>query len=294
MTATTTGKIKIPTDVIAAQVTKVKDSSAIAALCPAKPKLFADESNLVFNPTAEAEVVEEGAEKGSYESDVKPVAAVRFKVTTTTRVTDELVYADDDNKLANVSNILDDQFAAAGRALDYVALHAINPKTGKPLAAYTALTAAEGVNTVVAGDDDVANIDALVDALEDYEINGIALGRPFASRLRKLRVPATGMRLYPEIPLNLNAGTLDGIKAAVSGTVNGRRAATPTKVDAIMGNFALMNWGLVRNMNSEIIKYGDPDGAGDLKRMGQVAYRTEAVFCYACLDPKAFAVLKSA
>lgn len=287
-----TGKIVLPTDVVSAQVTKMRDRSVISALSPVKPKLFANEKNLIFNPSAEAEIVEEGAAKGSYEIDVKPVEGVRFKVVTTTRVTDELTYADEDDQLEIVSNILDDQFAAAGRALDYLAFHAINPKTGLTLSKYTALTS--NAKSVIATEDDVANIDLLADALEDYDINGIALGKPFAGRLRKLRVPATGTRLYPEIPLNLQAGSLDGINAAVSGTVNGRLAKTATKVDAVMGNFALLNWGLVRNITSEIIKYGDPDGAGDLKRYGQVAYRTEAVFAYACLDPNAFAVLKSA
>lgn len=102
------------------------------------------------------------------------------------------------------------------------------------------------------------------------------------------------MRYYPEIPLNLQVGTLDGIKAATSATVNGAKAKTPTNVLAIMGDFSLIKWGMVRDITSEIIPYGDPDQTGvDLKAHNQIAYRTEAMFSYAVVEPKAFAVLKT-
>ena len=135
----------------------------------------------------------------------------------------------------------------------------------------------------------------MLDQIIDYEVNGIALSRGFSADLRKVRVPSTGMRLYPEIPLNLNVGNFDGIPAATSGTVNGKLATAPTKVLAIMGDFSLIKWGMVRDMWSEIIEFGDPDGTGyDLKAYNQIAYRTEAVYAYAILDSAGFAVLKSA
>ena len=148
---------------------------------------------------------------------------------------------------------------------------------------------------VIATEDEIGNVDALADALNDsYDINGVALSKTWASRLRKLRVPSTGMRFYPEIPLNLQAGSLDGITAATSGTVNGRLAKTPTKVLAFMGDFSLIKWGMVRDLTSEIIAYGDPDQTGvDLKAHNQIAYRTEAMYAFAIIDPKAFAVLKA-
>ena len=39
---------------------------------------------------------------------------------------------------------------------------------------------------------------------------------------------------------------------------------------------------------------GDPDHKGDLKGLGQIAYRVEVVYGWAVLDPKGFAVLKAA
>lgn len=179
------------------------------------------------------------------------------------------------------------------RVYNALVYHAINPKTGTALSGYTALTA--DAVAVTATSDPSKDIDRLTDAVIDYDINGFAASRSFASELRKLRVPSTGLRLYPEIPLSLNVGSIDGIPAAASGTVDGRLAKTATGVKAILGDFGSIKWGMVRDMTSEIIEYGDPDNTGqDLKGANQVAYRTEAVLAYAVIDPKALAVLKNA
>ena len=292
--ALTTAKITLPTDVAVGIVNKASDTSTIAALSPSTPMLFRDQDYMVFNPTAEAEVVEEGAQKGAYEVSTSPVTAKRVKLQTTTRVTSELEWADEDNRTQIIEAIVADQAAAFARALDYVIYHAINPKSGEALGdGYTALS---GAATQVASTGDVVeDIDALVDAIAaTYDINGIALSKAFAASLRKVRVPSTGMRLYPEIPMNLQPGTVEGVKAATSGTVSGALAKTATKVLAFAGDFSVIKWGLVRDMTAQVIPYGDPDGAGDLQRTNQIAYRTEGVYGFAVLDPKAIACLKAA
>ena len=287
-----TSKIKLPAEVTQAIINKVGNTSTIAALSPSTPQLFLNEDYMVFNGAAEAEVVAEGQKKSSYEQTASYNTGKKFKVQCTTRVTEELKWADEDNRLEIISSIQEDQTKAIARALDYVIYHAINPKSGTELTGYDALTA--NAVTVTDSGDDIANVDALADAVNEYEINGVALSRTWASRLRKLRVPATGMRFYPEIPINLAAGTLDGIPAATSTTVDGAKATTPTKVLGIMGDYSLIKWGMIRDIWAEVIQYGDPDQTGvDLKAHNQIAYRTEAMFSYAVLDPKAFAVLKA-
>lgn len=287
-----TSKIKLPAEVTQAIINKVGNTSTIAALSPSTPQLFLNEDYMVFNGAAEAEVVAEGQKKNSYEQTASYITGKKFKVQCTTRVTEELKWADEDNRFEIISSIQEDQTKAIARALDYVIYHAINPKSGTKLEGYTALTA--NAVTVTDSEDDIANVDALADAVNEYEINGVALSRTWASRLRKLRVPATGMRFYPEIPINLAAGTLDGIPAATSTTVNGAKATEETKVLGIMGDYSLIKWGMIRDIWAEVIQYGDPDQTGvDLKAHNQIAYRTEAMFSYAVLDPKAFAVLKA-
>ena len=289
-----TTKIKLPVSVATEITKKAKDTSTIAALSPAEPQLFLDKDYMVFNGSSEAEVVAEGTQKSSYDETLTTVVGKRFKVQTTTRVTSELKWADEDNQLEIIQNIQADQAKALGRVLDYVIYHAFNPKPKTTLDGFTALSTS--AVQVTASDDDVEDIDALAEAVSDeYDINGIAMSKTWAARLRKLRVPATGMRLYPEIPISLQVGNLDGIPAATSGTVNGRLITPNTKVLAFLGDFSLIKWGMVRDIWSEIIAYGDPDQTGkDLKAYNQIAYRTEAVYSYAILDPKGIAVLKEA
>ena len=291
-----TSNIVLPREVPVETVNKVKEISTIARLSPSTPQLFTDKTSLVFNPSSEAEVVAEGAKKGAYEQSLTPVEGTRVKLVTTTRVSNELVWADQDAKTEIVQRIVEDQAEALARAIDYVIYHAINPKTGEVLSGYKSLV--EQSNIVTSQTEtgsEYKDIDSMSDALIDYNINGIALSREFASTLRKIRVQNTGQRLYPEIPLSLETGSLDGIPASTSNTVSGSLAKTATNVRAIMGDFSTIKWGMIRDMQSEIIEYGDPDNTGsDLKNSNQVAYRTESMFAYALLDPKAFATLKKA
>ena len=287
-----TSKVLLPKEVATAITKRAKDTSTIAALSPSEPQLFLDKDYMVFTGNSEAEVVAEGAQKSSYEETLTPVVGKRFKVQTTTRLSNELQWADEDAKLEIISKIQADQAAAMGRVLDYVIYHAFDPKKKAALAGFDALSAS--AMQVAATDDRVADLDSLAEAVNDaYDINGIALTKTMANELRKIRVPATGQRFYPEIPINLQVGTLDGINAATSGTVNGRLIEPDTGILAFLGDFSLIRWGMVRDIWSEIIEYGDPDNTGkDLKGVNQIAYRTEAMYSYAILDPKGIAVLK--
>ena len=284
-----TSKVLLPKEVATVITKRAKDTSTIAALSPSEPQLFLDKDYMVFTGNSEAEVVAEGAQKSSYEETLTPVVGKRFKVQTTTRLSNELQWADDDAKLEIISKIQADQAAAMGRVLDYVVYHAFDPKKKTTLEGFNAL--AKSAVSVPATDDRVADIDSLAEAVSDeYDINGIALSKTMANELRKIRVPSTGQRFYPEIPINLQVGNLDGIPAATSGTVNGRLVTPAT---GILAYFRLIKWGMVRDIWSEIIEYGDPDNTGkDLKGVNQIAYRTEAMYSYAILDPKGIAVLK--
>lgn len=267
--------------------------STIAALSPATPQLFQNTENMLFRAQAEAEVVGELAEKSSMEYSIPAVPGKIVKVQTTTRVSNELEWADTDARLQIVSNIQADQGKAVSRALDYVVYHAVNPLTGAVMPSYTALSStAEQV--AQAANDPSTDLDNLLSKLiEDWTVSGLALSPAFADALRRIRIANTGARLY-DIPLNLQPGSVEGITAVTSNTVNGKRLAVPTNVLAFMGDFSMIKWGMVRNMYADIITMGDPDGGGDLKRTNEIAYRTEAVFSYAVLDPTAFAVLKAA
>ena len=55
--------------------------------------------------------------------------------------------------------------------------------------------------------------------------------------------------------------------------------AKDTKVRAILGDFQNgIRWGVQRELPIELIRFGDPDGQGDLKRRNQIALRLEIVY----------------
>ncbi|WP_298578957.1 phage major capsid protein [uncultured Olegusella sp.] len=288
-----TTKITLPKEVAQGIISKSRDTSVIQTLSPSTPMMFKDMSHILFTKEPEAEFVGEGKEKGNANAEFKPVPGTIHKAQVTVRLTDEVKWADEDSQLGIIDALIDASAAAVGRALDYGILHAINPATGSVVDGMTALVA--GANVVNATTDASADLDTLVEKVnENFEVSGIALSKAFANSLRKIRIKNTGLRMYPEIPLNLKAGVIDGITAATSSTVNGKLATAPTNVLAVLGDFSLIKWGIVRDLGLEIIETGDPDGLGDLKRLNQIAYRTEVVYSWAVLDPKGFAALKSA
>lgn len=292
MAAIDSTKIALPRDVAAEIVSKARDTSTIQTLSAAEPALFRDVEHMVFTKEPEAEFVGEGKQKSATTAEFEPVPGGIHKAQVTVRLSDEVVWADEDNQLQIIDSIVAASAAAVGRALDYGVFHAVNPRDGAAIDSMTALTA--GATSVTATDDPTADFDSLVDAVNaDYDVTGIALSKTWANTLRKVRVKNTMQRLYPEIPLNLKAGSIEGVPAATSSTVNGKLAATATNVLAILGDFDLIKWGIVRDLGLEIIQTGDPDGLGDLKRLNQIAYRTEVVYSWAVLDPKGFAVLKA-
>lgn len=293
MPATNTTNIKLPVEIAKDLVSKVADTSVIQTLSASSPAIFANRASILFTQDPEAEIVGESAQHSSQTVGLKPVDHTIKKLSVTVRFSNEVQWADEDSQLQIVDAIVDKSAAALGRGLDYLVFHALNPATGMPATGLTALTA--GATAVTATTDAAADLDALADAVDPgYSISGIGLSKAYASSLRKVRVKNTGLRMFPEIPINLNAGVVDGLAAATSNTVSGALAKTATKVLAVMGDFNLIKWGIVRDINIETIETGDPDGLGDLKRLGQIAYRAEVVYSYAVIDPKGFAVLKSA
>jgi hypothetical protein len=76
----------------------------------------------------------------------------------------------------------------------------------------------------------------------------------------------------------------------VSNTVRGSGVlAVDTKALGFVGNFDTIRWGVQKSIGLEVIRYGDPDGGGDLKRYNQVAFRAEVVYGWGIADLNAIA-----
>ena len=50
----------------------------------------------------------------------------------------------------------------------------------------------------------------------------------------------------------------------------GDKPMTPPEYTKFVGDFATIRWGIQKTIGLEIIRYGDPDGGGDLVRVGRI------------------------
>lgn len=286
--------LQIPNSIVQGMVSAANDESVISKLSPSTPQTMLPSQYTRWTVDPEGEFVAEGAAKNPSDFGVTPVVAVTHKAQITVRISQEVRWADEDARIGLIDGLQDKMGAAIGRCLDYGIIHGASPLQGTPVTGMTAL--ATTATQATATSDTLGDFDSLADSIiaAGHVPDGIALAPTYANTLRKYR-NGEGLRMFPEISLNpRELGNLDGLKAAVSNTVNGSKLQTASKVLALLGDYAFIKWGIVRELGMEFIEYGDPDGLGDLKRNNEVALRMEALFSWAVLDPTAFTVLKSA
>jgi len=291
MAVLTTGDLVIPTQILDPWLGKIQNGSTVAALSGQTPMKFGKGQAFTFD-IGEAEYVGEGANKGA-STVTKTVQTVDpFKFHKTVRWTEEVMWADEDHQLEVVSEILSLIQPALSRALDYGVFHGINPTGGTAVAAMTQRL----VNTtnsveIATADKPYANIDA-ADALvlaDGFVPGDAALDPSFAAKFTSLRT-SEGVKIYPEFRLGTGVSELEGHRASTSKTVGAVGvAAAATNVKGFVGDFSAIRWGIQRAIGLEVIRYGDPDGQGDLKRNNQVAFRAEVVYGWGIADLNAFA-----
>lgn len=292
MAVLTTGDLTIPTEMLDPWLGKIKGGSTVATLSTPEPMKFGKGEAFIFD-IGEAEYVGEGANKGGSTATQTSQTTDPFKFHKTVRWTEEVMWADEDHQLKVVQQILDLIQPALSRALDFGVLHGINPTGGAAVAAMTQkLSATTNSVEYTATDKPYVSLDA-ADALvlgASYMPSDIALDPAYASKFSSLRGTNSEQKLYPNFQLTTAASELDGHRASVSRTVGaGGVAATATNVLGFVGDFSAIRWGVQRSLGLEVIRYGDPDGNGDLKRNNQVAFRAEVVYGWGIADLDAFA-----
>ena len=294
--AVTTNFVEIPTQRLDAWLGKVKGGSVVAALSPAMPQKFGAGKALTFD-IGEAEYVGAGQNKGATEVTKESQTVEPFKFHKTIRFDEEVQWADEDHQMEILDEILTQIQPALSRALDFGVIHGINPTGGTAVAAMTQkLSAVTNVVTRGAGKPyiELDAADALVTA-GGFVPSDVALDPTFASAFSSARGTQGEQKLYPEFRLSTEVSNLDGHRASVSRTVAATGvAAAATKMLGIVGDFSAIRWGVQKQIGLELIKYGDPDGLGDLKRKNQVAFRAEVVYGWGIADLDAFALIKSA
>lgn len=287
-----TGSLTIPKQKLTPWLGKIQNGSVVATLSTPTPMTYGEGETWTFD-IGEAEYVGEGAAKGA--STVTPTTKTvkPFKFHKTLRFNEEVLWADEDRRLEVVEEILDLIQPALSRALDYGVLHEINPTGGAVVAAMNGgLTDTTNLVEYVAADKPYVSLDA-ADALvlaDGYVPRDVALDPAYAAKFSGLRGTSSEQKLYGNFRLGVETSELDGHRASVSNTVGAKTVlAVDTKVLAFVGNFDAIRWGVQKSIGLEVIRYGDPDGGGDLKRNNQVAFRAEVVYGWGVADLNAFA-----
>lgn len=270
-------------------INKVQGRSSIVALSTQQPIPFNGQKEFIFTMDSEIDIVAESGKKTHGGISIDPITIIPIKVEYGARVSDEFLYASDEEKI-NILKAFNDGYAKKlAKGLDLMAMHGVNPRTGTASTVigtnhFDSVVTQTVIYTAL---DPEANMEAAVALIQGSNgaVTGIAMSPVFSSALAKLKV--NGVKQYPEFSMGGNPGTLNGIKTDINGTVSG--ASSEDLV--IMGDFANMfKWGYAKQIPLEVIKYGDPDNSGkDLKGYNQVYLRSETYLGWGIMDAGSFA-----
>ena len=296
MAVLSTSNLTLPLNIAAGLWEKAQTGSAVAALSGQTPMQFGNTTLMTFNTRPRAEYVGEGAAKAASTVAFGTKTVTPKKAQVTLRFNEEVQWADEDYQLGILRTCADAAGDALGRALDLGVFHRINPISG---AAFTAITEymtqttntveildGTGANAPLGAEMEIQTAAGLIVA-DGYVPNGIAFDPTYAWTLATERY-ADGRLKFPELGLGANITNFKGMRAYGTSTVSGTPEATDTKVKAILGDWSQLVWGVQRDVPVEVIRYGDPDGQGDLKRQNQIALRTEVVYGWTIVDLNAF------
>ena len=270
-------------------VDKVKGHSSLAVLSKSVPVPFNGRKEFIFTMDSEIDIVAENGKKTHGGINLEPVKIVPIKFEYGARISDEFLYASEEEQLEILKSFNDGFAKKVARGLDIAAMHGVNPRTGTASTVvgenhFDSKVTQTVVYSSATPDENIEAAIALVEG-SDGDVNGIVISPEVRSALATM-TKQNGEKLYPEFafggqPKTLGSQSLDINKTVSVGDVD----------KAIVGNFAdMFKWGYAKEIPVEIIKYGDPDNSGkDLKGYNQVYIRAEVYLGWGILDGNSFA-----
>lgn len=270
-------------------VDKVKGHSSLAVLSKSVPVPFNGRKEFIFTMDSEIDIVAENGKKTHGGINLEPVKIVPIKFEYGARISDEFLYASEEEQLEILKSFNDGFAKKVARGLDIAAMHGVNPRTGTASTVvgenhFDSKVTQKVVYSSATPDENIEAAIALVEG-SDGDVNGIVISPEVRSALATM-TKQNGEKLYPEFafggqPKTLGSQSLDINKTVSVGDVD----------KAIVGNFAdMFKWGYAKEIPLEIIKYGDPDNSGkDLKGYNQIYIRAEVYLGWGILDGNSFA-----
>nr|HES3728766.1 phage major capsid protein [Streptococcus pyogenes] len=112
-------------------INKVKGHSSLAKLSSQKPIPFNGSKEFTFTLDSDIDVVAENGKKTHGGLSLEPVTIVPIKVEYGARLSDEFLYATEEEKI-DILKAFNEGFAKKlARGIDLMAMHGINPRTKK-------------------------------------------------------------------------------------------------------------------------------------------------------------------
>lgn len=289
-----TAGTNFPTTLVSEMFNAVQGHSALAKIANETPIPFNGVTEMVFNAEGEAQLVGEGNAKTAGNAAVTPKVIKPVKFVYQMRVSDEFLNASDEGRLQYLTAFADGFAKKIARGFDIAAIHGLEPSTLAD-ASFKATNSFDGVinanNKITYA---AATVDENIDdaiAKIDGQATGIAMSPAAGAALAAIKV--NGVPQYPEYRFGQNPDAFYGMGSDVNSTV--AVAAASAAVDHVLvGDFGAFKWGYAKNIPLDVIRYGDPDGAGrDLKRYNEVCLRAEAYIGWGILDADKFALVQA-
>lgn len=275
---------------VADLVNKVKGRSSLAKLSRQEPIPFNGSKEFIFSMDSEVDIVAENGKKTPGGVSIDPIVIQPIKIEYGARVSDEFMFASEENKI-EILKAFNEGFARkVARGLDLMAMHGLNPRTNTASAVIGENHFDAQAKTEITYDaaDPEANIEAAVAAVHaaDGNVTGLAMAPAFSGALATIKV--NGVKQFPELAWGANPQAVNGLSVDVNRTVSD---GANVKDRAILGDFAdMFKWGYAKRIPLEVIRYGDPDNSGnDLRGYNQVYVRAELFLGWSILDGTSFA-----
>lgn len=290
MTVLSRGNLFQP-ELVSDLINKVKGNSSLTKLSKQEAIPFNGQKEFTFTMDSEIDIVAESGAKSHGGISLDPITIIPIKVEYGARISDEFLYASEEEQL-NVIKAFNDGYAKKiAKGLDLMAMHGVNPRSGTASAVIgTNHFDAKVTQTVdfnaLKPEENIESAIALVQGSEGI-VTGLAMSPVFSAALAQLKV--NGVKQFPELAWGASPGSINGLPVDINSTVS-----AGNEDHAIVGDFEnLFKWGYAKQIPFEIIKYGDPDNSGkDLKGYNQVYLRSETYLGWGIMDASNFARVK--
>lgn len=175
---------------------KVKGKSSLAALCDQTPIAFNGQKEFIFTMDDEVDLVAENGKKTRGSVSLAPVIIVPVKIEYGARISDEFLYASEEEQIEILRNFSDGFAKKTARGLDIMAFHGVNPraKTASTLIGTNHFD--NGVTVIKQDGTSPKTPDALIEdaiaAVQDneYDISGLTMAPSFRADLAKWWIQA--------------------------------------------------------------------------------------------------------